>query len=76
MTTAEIITVARAHIMAGKPNGSAILCYNDAQALLAAGNTSDARARALKSLAHSVGVFHPDYIKAAPYVMYDVPYGC
>ena len=78
MTTAQIVEAARHHVFAygRKPNPSAIVCYNDAQALMAAGNYTDAKARALKSLAYSVGVFHPDYLKAAPSVLYDMPYGC
>ena len=43
---------------------SAKLCLDVAVSLYAQGMYGYARARALKSLQHSVGVFHPDYAKA------------
>jgi hypothetical protein len=44
---------------------SARLCLTDAIELQAEGKLDDAKARALKSLAYSVGVFHADYKRAA-----------
>ena len=44
---------------------SAQLCVDDAKRLLQAGDLESARRRALKSLAHSVGIGSPVYIVAA-----------
>lgn len=41
---------------------SAELCYVDAQSLFEKGNYKDAGIRALKSLAYTIGIAHPDYI--------------
>ena len=47
-------------------NGSsAELALHDATCLLVDGNHDAARFRALKSLAYSIGITHPDYIAAA-----------
>jgi hypothetical protein len=43
---------------------SALLCYSDALKLLEKGDRHYAEKRALKSLAYSVGILHPDYIRA------------
>jgi len=42
-------------------NDSAQLCARDAVELILRGKDEDARDRAVDSLRHSVGVFHPDY---------------
>jgi hypothetical protein len=44
---------------------SARLCLADAIELQERGMLDYARTRALKSLCYSVGIFHPDYRKAA-----------
>lgn len=42
-------------------NESAKLCLHDAETLLSLGYAASAKRRALDSLKHSVGVFHPAY---------------
>ena len=44
---------------------SAALCLEDAEACYTAGDMKHAYQRALRSLSHSVGIFHPDYTEAA-----------
>jgi hypothetical protein len=61
--TVSAIELARKHVKAGHAD-SAALCLADADNLMAEGRRSLARMRALRSLMHSVGVHHPDYIKA------------
>lgn len=61
-STKSIINLARKNM---GNNGSARLCLKDAIDLEAEGNLAAAKKRALDSLKHSVGVFHPDYKKAA-----------
>lgn len=66
MSIQEILDSAIAHAERSA-NTSALLAAADAQRLAGNGNLADARyaaRRALDSLAHSVGMFHPDY-KAA-----------
>ncbi len=43
---------------------SAQLCLDDAKRLWHEGRFEDARRRAAKSLAYSVGISHPDYLLA------------
>lgn len=43
---------------------SAELCLSDARGLLARGHETLAHVRAMRSLAYSIGVFHPDYVAA------------
>lgn len=64
MTATKVIVLARKNI-GGEMESSARLCLQDAIELHAQGNYEFAKARALKSLAYSVGVFHADYQKAA-----------
>lgn len=64
MTAANTIAAARKNL-GGVMESSARLCLADAIALFDAGDLVAAKARALKSLSYSVGVFHPDYAKAA-----------
>lgn len=65
MKATEIIALAAKHIKPGTSGAdSAKLCLDDAEALLSRGLVEEARARALRSLQYSVGVFHEDY-KAA-----------
>ncbi len=61
MNTKEVLALARKHLS----NDSSRLCLADAVALEEKGELEYAKARALKSLAYSVGVFHSDYKKAA-----------
>lgn len=66
MTTDNAIILARKHVGNGAAmESSARLCLADAVALQDAGNLTDAKARAVKSLAYSVGIFHADYKRAA-----------
>lgn len=64
MTLANIFGLAVKHLGSGSMESSARLCLADARALEAKGDLENARKRALKSLAYSVGMFHPDYCKA------------
>jgi len=65
MTTDKVMALARKHIGKGNMESSARLCLADAVHLQERGLLDYARKRALDSLAYSVGVLHPDYIKAA-----------
>jgi hypothetical protein len=66
MNTNDAIILARKHVSNGAAmESSARLCLTDAIELQAEGKLDDAKARALKSLAYSVGVFHADYKRAA-----------
>lgn len=64
MTVEKVIFEARKNL-GGQMESSARLCLADAIALYDAGNYEAAKVRALKSLAYSVGIFHPAYRKAA-----------
>jgi hypothetical protein len=61
----EIVALARQHVEKAEMLSSAKLCLTDAEMWLARGDYANARVRALKSLAYSIGVLHPDYRKAA-----------
>ena len=50
---------------ANKNNTSSILCARDALYQYEVGDKENARFWALRSLMHSVGVFHKDYIEAS-----------
>jgi len=63
MNTKDVIILARKHL-GGSMESSARLCLEDAVRLEEQGNLKDAKVRALKSLAYSVGVFHKDYKRA------------
>lgn len=64
--TAEILRLARKHVDNGAVMASsARLCMAEAVASFNDGHYDVAAARAVKSLAYSVGIFHPDYKKAA-----------
>lgn len=65
MNTHQIIIIARKHIGTGVMDSSARLCLADAIALYDAGDLASAKARALKSIAYSVGMFHADYRRAS-----------
>lgn len=70
MTTNTVITLARKHLGAGAMQSSARLCLQDAIELYDSNDFENAYNRALKSLAYSVGILHPDYRKA----YYSSPY--
>ena len=59
------IVLARKHIGKGVMESSARLCLADAVELYDDGDADMAKVRALKSLSYSVGIFHPDYKRAA-----------
>jgi hypothetical protein len=61
MTVDEIIAIAEMHVNSGLMASSAKFALYEAKALAAEGEYEFARRRALKSLAYSVGGFHPDY---------------
>ena len=63
MNTSEVIALARKHLGGGMES-SARICLSDAVNLLDGGDLFSAKERALKSLAYSVGVCHPDYARA------------
>lgn len=65
MTTDQVMALARKHIGKGNMESSARLSLSDAIHLQERGMLDYARKRALDSLAYSVGVLHPDYIKAS-----------
>jgi len=65
MNTSEIITLARKHLGTGVMDSSARLCLSDAVTAHDAGDYEHAKSRALKSIAYSVGIAHPDYIRAS-----------
>lgn len=66
MNTNEVIILARKHVSNGAAmESSARLCLTDAVALQEKGQLDDAKRRALKSMAYSVGIFHADYQRAA-----------
>lgn len=66
MNTKEVIALARKHASNGAAmQSSAQLCLTDAVALFDAGNLDAAKARAVKSLGYSVGVFHEDHKRAS-----------
>lgn len=64
MQISEVLALARKHLGSGTMESSARLCLADAISLYDAGEFVYARARALRSLAYSVGITHPDYIRA------------
>lgn len=64
MTTALIIRIARYHRDEGSAP-SARSCLADAVERSDAGDDAAARVWALKSLEYSLGVFHPEYKRAA-----------
>ena len=64
MMTEQIIILARKHI-GGDMESSARACLEDAINCQDKGLYESARMWALRSLGYSVGIFHPDYDKAA-----------
>ena len=65
MNTNDIIILARRHLGKGEMESSARLCFSDALSLYETGDYANAKKRAIKSLAYSVGMFHEDYAKAS-----------
>lgn len=62
MNANQTIILARKHVANGAVmESSARACLADAIAQFDAGNKDSAQMWALKSLAYSVGIFHPDY---------------
>ena len=65
MNTDSVIILARKHVGNGATmESSARLCLADAVSLYEQGRLDYAKARAIRSLCYSVGVFHADYKKA------------
>ena len=66
MSTETLIRIARKHVGNGaEMESSARLCLQDAVKLADSHDEDAARRRALKSLAYSVGILHPDYRRFA-----------
>lgn len=65
MKVSEVIALARKYVEVGIMVSSARLCLADAEKAYSAGNFDIARQRAIKSLAYSVGILHPDYKRAS-----------
>lgn len=64
-TTEEVLELAKQHLDNGADMASSALsCFNDAQAFLAAGKPDLARRWAVRSLAYSVGIFHAAMVSA------------
>ncbi len=64
-TALRLLGIARAHLSNGAAMASsALLAFEDAEALYAQGHYEDAAARALTSLKYSVGIFHPAHTQA------------
>lgn len=65
MNAEQAIILARKHVGNGAAmESSARLCLADAVALRDKGRLVDAKARAIRSLSYSVGIFHSDYRRA------------
>lgn len=60
MNTIEILDAARV-LLARDDNPSARLCLEDAVTQFVKGNDNAARAWAVRSIRHSVGIFNPAY---------------
>jgi len=67
MTVHEIIILARKYVMQGEApmQSSAELCLSDAIKLYDNGALGSAKNRAIRSLAFTVGIHHPDYARAS-----------
>lgn len=65
MLAPAIVALARQHVEKAQMLCSAQLCLSDAEGFLARGDFDHAKVRAIKSLAYSVGISHPDYRAAA-----------
>jgi len=65
MHISEIIALAEKHVEKAQMLSSAKLCLSDAKELVGRGEVESAKVRALKSLAYSIGILHPDYRAAA-----------
>lgn len=67
MDVFEVMELAADNVEKAQMLSSAMLCLDDAIRISTApgGNLVEAKARALKSLAYSIGVLHPDYIRAS-----------
>lgn len=64
MQITDLLQLAAVHVHEGSMATSAALCLEDARDEYEDGRFRSARRMALKSLAFSVGVFHPDYVRA------------
>jgi len=65
MNVYHTITLARKHVGNGAAmESSARFCLSDAITALDAGAFDNAKERAIKSLAYSVGIYHADYKRA------------
>ena len=67
MTAHQTIILARKYVMLNiaPMQSSAALCLSDAVKLYDDGALDRAKDRAVKSLAYTVGISHPDYVRAS-----------
>jgi len=65
MNAHETIILARKHLGTGVMDSSARLCLSAAILLHEEGHLMRSKDRALRSIAYSVGYFHPDYRRAS-----------
>lgn len=67
MTAHKTIILARKYVLMGiaPMQSSAGLCLSDAVKLHDDGALDRAKERAIKSLAYSIGIGHPDYLRAS-----------
>ena len=66
MNVREILALARRHVSNGAAmESSARLCLSDAIQAFENGHLDEAHASAVRSLRYSVGIFSPDYQRAA-----------
>ncbi len=64
-STEQAIRLARKHVHKGEMNSSVRLCLADAISAMDAEQYEAAHRWAVKSLAYSVGITHPDYKRAS-----------
>lgn len=65
MDVTQIIELARTHLDEAPMRLSAAVCLSDAEEFHKHGAFEHAKRRALRSLAYSIGISHPDYLEAA-----------
>ena len=66
MNTDKILILARKHVgNGGDMDSSARFCLTEAARAVDEGRLNAARMWAIKSLAYSVGIFHPDHKRAS-----------
>jgi hypothetical protein len=65
MLTSDLLSLARSYSNNGATMASSALsCIADAERLLAAGKEDLARGWCVRSLKYSIGILHPDFVRA------------